>query len=79
MLELLHVPFKPRNKIPFAYPGINFKTNLHEGMEWPITGSRGTIYTVKMTARGFTCDCDGFQFYGRCKHINSVGSNMVRY
>jgi hypothetical protein len=51
----------------------NFKGNLLAGTEWSVAGSKkGSFYTVALTEQGFSCDCTGFTFYGKCKHSLSV-------
>ena len=50
-----------------------FKGNLLVGTEWSVAGSKkDSFYTVALTEQGFTCDCTGFTFYGKCKHSLSV-------
>lgn len=50
-----------------------FKGNLLVGTEWSVAGSKkNSFYTVALTEQGFTCDCTGFTFYGKCKHSLSV-------
>jgi hypothetical protein len=51
----------------------NFKGNLLAGTEWSVAGSKkGSFYTVALTEQGFSCDCTGFTFYGKCKHSLGV-------
>jgi hypothetical protein len=51
----------------------NLKNNPLVGTEWSVAGSKkDTFYTVVLTNQGFTCDCYGFQFYGKCKHSTQV-------
>jgi hypothetical protein len=53
--------------------GWNFKNNFLVGTEWSVAGSKkDSFYTVVLTNQGFTCDCYGFQFHGRCKHSAQV-------
>ena len=43
--------------------------------EWPIEGSTGNLYTVKLLDdSSFSCDCMGFRRAkdGKCKHIKQV-------
>jgi hypothetical protein len=30
-----------------------------------------------LTEKGFTCDCPGFSFHGKCKHITIVHEKLV--
>lgn len=53
--------------------GWNFKTNFLVGTEWNVAGSKkDSFYTVVLTENGFTCECTGFQFHGKCKHSTQV-------
>jgi IMP dehydrogenase/GMP reductase len=48
---------------------VNTKGHPFVGVEWPVTGSTGTVYTVTMTDYGFECSCIA---YRKCKHIKQV-------
>jgi len=50
----------------------DFKTHWAVGLEYPIEGSNGNRYTVEITPKGFTCDCVGMTYHGKCKHTQSV-------
>ena len=51
----------------------NFKGNLLLGTEWSVAGSKkDSFYTVALTEQGFTCDCTGFMFHGKCKHSEQI-------
>jgi hypothetical protein len=39
---------------------------------WTVKGSKGDIYTVKRTDNKLICNCVGFQFRNKCKHISMV-------
>ncbi len=57
--------------------GWNFKNNHLVGTEWSVAGSKaGTFYAVVLTDKGFSCDCTGFQFHGKCKHSNQVAERF---
>ena len=44
---------------------------------WPIEGSNGNEYSVEMHDKGFTCDCQGFMYRGKCKHTIHVESLLT--
>ena len=51
--------------------------SLFEGLIWHLPNSKGTdTYAVECTDRGFTCECPGFSFRGRCKHSQSVSDQV---
>lgn len=59
--------------------GWNFKNNHLVGTEWSVAGSKkDSFYTVVLTDQGFTCDCYGFQFHGKCKHSFQVAEGFDR-
>jgi hypothetical protein len=42
---------------------------------WKVPSSSGSTYTVKLyDGSRYTCECAGFKFYKKCKHIKSVSS-----
>lgn len=58
---------------PVALAGINFSNDHHlVGFAWPYTNSKGKTYHTTMTSSGWVCDCTGFNFHNKCKHINIV-------
>ena len=66
--------FKPRHRY-VVYPGINFKKNWWTGTVWPCQG-KTQEYSVEMVDKGLTCDCPGFTFHGKCRHIVRVGEAL---
>ena len=44
---------------------------------WPIEGSNGNEYSVEMHEKGFTCNCQGFTYRGKCKHTSHVTSLLI--
>jgi len=40
--------------------------------QFPVVGSKGQKYTVSKTGSHYSCDCTGFKYYNKCKHINLV-------
>jgi len=50
----------------------NPKGHPWAGITWPVQGSKGNEYDVDLTEKGFTCNCPGFSFRGRCKHSEQI-------
>jgi hypothetical protein len=48
------------------------KGSIFEGVTWHVRGSSPEPYAVECTAEGFTCDCTGFTYRGRCKHSAQI-------
>jgi len=40
--------------------------------QWEFTGSNGSLYNVSKKHAKYTCTCPGFQFRGRCRHVEQV-------
>ena len=53
---------------------INTKGHPFKGVVWPVTGSRGDRYEVRMYDSGFDCTCIA---YAKCKHIRSVEDKIL--
>jgi hypothetical protein len=55
----------------FSHASDTIDTQGHPfvGVQWPVTGSKGDVYTVEMTNYGFDCNCPA---YRKCKHIKGV-------
>lgn len=56
-----------------------FKGNYFAGTTWNVNGSSNNIYSVELTEQGFTCDCTGFVFHGKCKHTKQVADRFDEY
>lgn len=39
---------------------------------WSIKGSRGNLYTVKLSEGSYSCDCAGYAFRRKCRHIEEA-------
>ena len=48
------------------------KKHFLVGTVWPIEGSKNNTYSIEMHDKGFTCDCLGFTYNGKCKHTSQV-------
>lgn len=42
-----------------------------------IKGSSGNMYTITKRGNEISCNCPGFKFRGKCKHINQVNSRLT--
>ena len=45
------------------------QADLSENGSWEIPGSKGNLYKVNLRSGQWTCDCVGFGFRRKCKHI----------
>lgn len=66
--------YGPRYYTP---PEINFKGHWADGFEWTVRGSNSNVYAVKFTEKGFTCDCPGAAFRGKCKHTVVIAGGFL--
>ena len=39
---------------------------------WSVKGSKGNIYTVKLSQGMYSCSCPGFGFRRKCRHIAEI-------
>jgi len=39
---------------------------------WSIEGSKGSLYTIKLSDGAYSCTCPGFGFRRKCRHIEGV-------
>ena len=53
------------------------KKHFLVGTVWPIEGSKNNTYSIEMHEKGFTCDCLGFTYNGKCKHTSQVTSLLT--
>jgi len=53
------------------------KKHFLVGTVWPIEGSKNNTYSIEMHEKGFTCDCLGFTYNGKCKHTSQVTSLLI--
>ena len=65
--------FGPRYYKP---AGIDYKNHVALGDSWYLKGNKGVIHTVTMTSKGFTCDCPGMTFRGKCRHTFQVADKL---
>ena len=56
-----YVTYKPRVAAPIV--GEN---------SWSVKGSKGNIYTVKLSQGTYSCTCPGFGFRRKCRHITEI-------
>lgn len=75
MWYFIMAKFKPRY---YKSDQINFTNHWAIGTEWEYPGSKDMIYTTKFTENGFTCDCYGMQFHGKCKHAYGLTKEFTQ-
>lgn len=44
--------------------------------DFPVVGSKGKKYNVKKANGSYSCNCTGFEFHGKCKHIQLVKEDV---
>ena len=67
----------PKHTQKYMKPDFEFNRMLFEDVVWTRTNSKGTgSYNIALEAKGFTCDCPGFTFRGKCKHTQSVNDQI---
>jgi hypothetical protein len=61
----------------YMQPDFEFDRDLFEGLVWPVANSKGTLnYAITLEHQGFTCDCAGFMFRGKCKHTQQINDRI---
>jgi hypothetical protein len=71
------VPGVSPYRAPLTLDGINFAKDHHlVGFTWAYINSKGKQYNTTMVERGWVCDCAGFNFRGKCKHIVLVHAKV---
>jgi hypothetical protein len=68
---------KPSGPRYFKPDEIVFLRHWAIDTEWSIDGSKDNVYIVKMTTRGFTCNCTGMTYHGKCKHTVAVARGFT--
>lgn len=49
-----------------------------ESGSWKVKGSKGDSYTVSNSNGQWDCNCPGFGFRRKCKHIDSIKSGISK-
>lgn len=44
---------------------------------WPVTGSKGEVYTVEKVDNNYTCTCSGYRFRGKCRHADQIANKVI--
>ena len=45
--------------------------------EWKVTGSKGGVYNVSFKNKVYTCNCPGYGYRRRCRHIEKIKSEVL--
>ena len=69
----------PKFKQSYMKPSFAYDKSIFEGLIWQEPNSKGTgTYDITLEPKGFTCDCPGFSFRGKCKHSKLVNDRVER-
>jgi len=50
-----------------------FKAPVQAGTQsWKVENSKGKVYTVKVKSGSWACDCLGFTYRRKCRHITTI-------
>jgi hypothetical protein len=67
----------PKFTQKYMKPDFEFNRDLFLGLVWPHANSKGTgEYAITLESKGFTCDCPGFGFRGKCKHTQAINDRI---
>ena len=44
--------------------------------EWNVTGSKGDVYSISFKNEVYTCNCPGYGYRRRCRHIEKIKSDV---
>jgi hypothetical protein len=67
----------PKFKQSYFKPTFDYDKSLFEGLTWKEPNTKGTdTYDITLEPKGFTCDCPGFTFRGKCKHSQAVNDRV---
>jgi hypothetical protein len=52
---------------------VTYEKKEYDVKSWDVKSSSGSTYKVKCyDGKKYTCNCPGFRFHKRCKHVNEV-------
>jgi hypothetical protein len=43
-----------------------------DSQTWEVKGSKGATYTVSRIGSDYSCNCVGFQYRRKCKHVSEI-------
>jgi hypothetical protein len=58
-------------------PHPDSNAQVSDNVEYQISGSKGTSYTVTLHSGQWSCDCQGFGFRRQCRHINEAKNKQA--
>jgi len=48
-----------------------------EGKVWTVIGSKGNQYSVNLSGGYWSCDCPGFGFRRKCRHVDEIAKTLA--
>ena len=65
-------------RTPVQLPGMNYgERHFLNGFTWPYINSKGKQYDTTLTSDGWVCNCMGYNFHNKCKHIVAVHEKVI--
>ncbi len=72
--EIVVRKFSPRYYKPEE---INFVGHWSIGTKWEAAGSKGDVYTIELTDKGFSCDGWSMKRHAKCKHTYNIAEKWI--
>ena len=51
---------------------VTYTPPTYDVKSWKVKSSSGNTYTVTMRNNRYSCDCAGYKFYRKCKHVKKA-------
>ncbi len=67
------IPVPDDTKFEDMHKYVTYSPPRFDAETWKVKSSSGnSTYTVTLRKGSFSCDCTGFKFYKKCKHVKKI-------